>query len=188
MHDTEEFEPLPESVAQLLSELDAPPRLVAHLTLVHDAGVRIVAALESRWPDLPLERESVELGAAVHDIGKVVFPVELSAPGHRHEGAGEQLLRDRGFSPDVARFARTHGQWATTRDVRLEDLLVAWPDKLWRGVRDEQLEEALTQQIAAQTRLPIWQVFAALDDIAAEIAQDADWRLAWQNQHPIASD
>lgn len=182
------FELLPEPVVQLLVTVHAPPRLVAHLTLVYDASVHIVRYLSARWPDLTFERESVTLGAAVHDIGKVVFPTELSAPGYQHEVAGEQLLRERGFSAEVARFARTHAQWASAPDAHLEDLLVAWADKLWRGVRDEQLEEALTQQIAAQTGQPIWQVFAALDDMAAEIAQDADRRLAWQNQHPVASD
>ena len=126
-----------------------------------------------------------ELGAAVHDIGKVVFPAELSAPGHEHEVAGEQLLREHGFPADIARFARSHGQWAMMRDARLEDVLVAWADKLWRGVRDDRLEDALTQHIAAATGEPTWQVFAAIDDIAADVAQGADWRLAWQNQHPI---
>ncbi len=39
------LEPLPSEVADLLSQLDAPPRLAAHLTLVHDIACKLTARL-----------------------------------------------------------------------------------------------------------------------------------------------
>ncbi|MFF5970515.1 hypothetical protein ACFY7C_03210 [Streptomyces sp. NPDC012769] len=42
--------PLPERAAELLRELAAPPRLVAHLRAVHDVSVRLAAAAgRARW-------------------------------------------------------------------------------------------------------------------------------------------
>lgn len=123
------------------------------------------------------------LGAAVHDIGKVVYPNELSRPGHAHEAAGEALLVEYRFPREIERFARTHAQWQAEEMPQLEDLLVALADALWRGRRDSELEDALCQHIAALTGEAYWQIFARLDDIASEIAASADARLAWQQQH-----
>jgi len=49
------------------------------------------------------DRRRILLGAALHDVGKVVHPNEMSAPGHEHEAAGEQLLLERGVEAEVAR-------------------------------------------------------------------------------------
>jgi hypothetical protein len=65
----------------------------------------------------------------------------------------------------------------------LEDLLVAAADSWWRGQRDERLESAVCDRIAKHVKEPEWQVYAAVDDIAADLTADADARLAWQNQH-----
>ncbi|HKV84556.1 MAG TPA: hypothetical protein VJN88_08370, partial [Ktedonobacterales bacterium] len=109
MFGSSRFASLPDEVFQLLSELHAPPRLVAHLAIVHDTAMRIVAAVDAHWPTLAYDRARVMLGAATHDIGKVIYPAGLSALGHEHEAAGEQLLLAHGFDADCARFARTHG-------------------------------------------------------------------------------
>jgi hypothetical protein len=47
---------LPEYVVRLLQQLDAPPRLVAHLVLVHDVALTLTQALDRRWPDVPYAR------------------------------------------------------------------------------------------------------------------------------------
>lgn len=171
--------PLPREVAALLRELHAPPRLIAHLTLVHDVARTLTARLDAAWPALVYDRESVWMGAALHDIGKVAYPEELTQPGHAHEAAGEALLLDRGLPKALARFARTHAQWI---DGSLEDLLVAAADTCWRGKRDERLDSALCHLIAQQTEIPQWQAFASLDDIVVGITALADQRLAWQAQ------
>lgn len=176
------LEPLPSEVDDLLRRLGASPRLVAHLTLVHDVACRIIGRLDAVWSELPYGRPAVRIGAALHDIGKTLHPEELTHPGHTHELAGEELLHAHCFPETVARFARTHGQWAVDPAPQPEDLLVALADNWWRGTRDDQLEAAIRRWIAVETQLSEWQVFAVLDDIAADITADADTRLAWQQQ------
>jgi hypothetical protein len=60
---------LPPNVAQLLERLSAPPRLAAHLRLVHDVAGQFVDLLASGHPDLIVDRDAVVFGAATHDIG-----------------------------------------------------------------------------------------------------------------------
>jgi HD domain len=179
------FEMLPPEVEVLLQRLNAPPRLVAHLTLVHDVACTITARLDALWPALIYDRGAVRMGAAIHDIGKIVHPEELTQPGHAHELAGEELLRAQGFPDAIARFARTHRQWVEDPVAQPEDLMVAIADGWWRGKRDDQLEAAAGRWIAQQTQSAQWEVFAALDDIAADVTAQADSRLAWQSQFAV---
>jgi hypothetical protein len=91
-------EPLPPEVADLLRRLRASPRLVAHLTLVHDVACTLTARLDAEWPTLAYDRTAVHMGAAIHAIGKTTHPEELTQPGHAHELAGAGLLRAQGCS------------------------------------------------------------------------------------------
>lgn len=52
----------------------------------------------------------------------------------------------------------------------------------WCSKRNDQLEPAVCRGITAETRAAQWQVFATLDDIAADLTSEADVRLAWQQQ------
>jgi hypothetical protein len=119
--------PMPPEAVTLLHHLHAPPRLVAHLRLVHDVATQLVAGLQQTYPTLALQSAEVLFGAATHDSGKIVHPEELSQPGHQHEAAGELLLLQHGVPPHLARFARTHAAWHHP-DTSLEDLLVALAD------------------------------------------------------------
>jgi HD superfamily phosphodiesterase len=119
---------LPERAEDLLRALDAPPRLGAHLRAVHDVAWEILDWLRSRHSDLPVDREAVLFGAATHDIGKTIYPGELSGPGSAHEEAGYRLLLQHGVEERLARFARTHAAW-TEPGIELEDLLVRVPDQ-----------------------------------------------------------
>ena len=174
---------LPSDVSALLQSVKAAPRLVAHLILVHDVAGQITAAMNETWPDVPFDRQAVCIGAATHDIGKVLYPEELSQPGRRHEEAGETLLLQHGFSEAQARFARTHGRWQEAD--QLEDLLVALADKIWKGAREEALELKVARSIAESADQEVWQIYMTLDDIISPIADDADERLMWQAKHPI---
>src|ERR1044071_5007934 len=80
--------PLPDRVVELLGKVGAPPRLAAHLRLVHDVAWRIARWIEREFPDLEFDVESALFGAATHDIGKAVHREELSGPGHAHELGG----------------------------------------------------------------------------------------------------
>lgn len=172
---------LPTDVEALLSALDAPPRLRAHLALVHDVAATLADAVRDRWPTLELDEALVRFGAATHDIGKAVHRRELVDRGALHEAEGERLLLARGVDARRARFARTHASWRDS-DVDLEDLVVALADTCWKGKRDDALEQRVVAAIARTAGLDAWAVFATLDDIVAAVATEADVRLAWQSQ------
>ncbi|GAA3552658.1 HD domain-containing protein [Kribbella ginsengisoli] len=177
---------LPPAAAELLLADNAPPRLAAHLRLVHDVAIQLSDWLATAYPGLYFDREAVLFGAATHDIGKIVHPEELSGPGKLHEPAGEQLLLRSGVEPRLARFAATHGSW-TAAGVVLEDLLVSLADKVWKAKRVVDLEQLLVERLMAVTCGESWQAFLALDDFLTRIADGADDRLAFQNGYPIRS-
>lgn len=174
--------PLPTPVRQLCEKLDAPARLIAHLTLVHDAAVEIVDGLQQQFPTLSVDADAVLFGAASHDLGKVLHPHELTGPGNRHEADGPGLLEANGVSPELGRFARTHGAW-NRESLPLPDLLVALADCVWKGQRLEALETQVVSRIAEQTVTEEWEVFDKLDGLLDEIARRGEERLAWQAQN-----
>jgi hypothetical protein len=51
--------PLPDRVAELLSELGCPPRLAAHLRAVHDVAYQLVGWAEQHYPALIFDRHAV---------------------------------------------------------------------------------------------------------------------------------
>jgi hypothetical protein len=175
---------MPGSVEDLLLSLNAPPRLAAHLRLVHDVACSLTDAVAREFPSAEFDRAAVLFGAAIHDIGKTLYPAELSGPGARHEHAGYELLIAHGIEEHLARFARTHASWHDA-DIRFEDLLVSLADKVWKGKRVEDLERLVIEQlVAAEGRAP-WEAFMTLDDILTRLAADADERLALQAIHPV---
>lgn len=174
---------LPADVEAILVEERAPPRLFAHLTLVHDVCRRLLAKATKAWPKLPIDIDAVAFGAATHDIGKARFPAELSGPGSLHEAEGERLLLARGVPASRARFARTHG--ADRASLDLAELFVVLADTAWKGKRDKALDDAVVAAIAAATTKPTWQVFMTLDQLLERIAADADDRLQWQGRFPV---
>jgi len=175
--------PLPADVEVILVEEQAPPRLFAHLTLVHDVARRVLAKAMKVWPTLPIDVEAIAFGAATHDVGKARHPAELSGPGSLHEAEGERLLLARGVPAARARFARTHGAERASLDT--EELFVVVADTVWKGRRDKGLDDAVVSAIARATAQPTWQVFMTLDQILERIARDADDRLAWQARFSV---
>ncbi|GAA4238260.1 HD domain-containing protein [Actinomadura meridiana] len=176
--------PLPDEVADLLTSLDCPPRLGAHLRLVHDVSCQIVDWLQERLPRPDFDRDVVLFGAATHDIGKTLHLAELSGPGSAHEPAGRDLLLRHGFGDDLARFATTHAAW-TEPGITLEDLLVSLADKIWKNKRVQGLEDLVVTRLAQTTGRQPWEEFIALDELLTQIGDGADQRLAFQAVHPI---
>lgn len=179
------FHDLPPEAQAALAKYAAPPRLIAHLIVVHDVAVRLIEYLAIAWPELAYSQQDVLLGAATHDIGKVVYPDELTGPGARHEEVGPQLLLESDFTANSARFARTHSRWQQDASVQLEDVLVAFSDTIWKGKRDTILEQALVSYIASQSQEEVWKVYIKLDEIADELAQGAHERILWQGEHAL---
>ncbi|MEV6243486.1 HD domain-containing protein [Lentzea sp. NPDC051838] len=178
--------PLPPEAVSLLEDLQASPRLVAHLRAVHDVACQLADWVAQHHPAIPFDRAAVLFGAATHDIGKVLHPDELSGPGSAHEPAGHTLLLSRGVPEHLARFARTHASW-TADDVTIEDLLVSLADKVWKAKRVEDLERLITTHLATTSGQEPWEVFLALDDELDRIASRADVRLAFQSSYPITA-
>ncbi|MFI8081653.1 HD domain-containing protein [Kitasatospora sp. NPDC086009] len=183
--DRPRLRPLPIEAAELLHDVDAPPRLVAHLRVVHDVAGQLLEWLATRGLDLGIDPDAVLFGAATHDIGKTLHPAELSAPGARHEEAGRDLLLARGVDADRARFAATHAAWATEA-AGTEDLLVSLADTSWKNKRVPGLEDLVVARLAAASGRSAWEEFIDLDTVLSRIGDRADERLAFQLAHPTA--
>ncbi|MDX1688129.1 MAG: HDIG domain-containing protein [Candidatus Promineifilaceae bacterium] len=180
--DTLALHQLPDDVVSLLQRIDVPPYLLAHLIVVHDVARRLVVGVGRHWPEIPIDAEAVHFGAATHDIGKVRHPEELMAPGEKHRTAGVALLEEHGAPPRLARFARTHAAWRKEEDATVEDLLVALADEVWKGSRDEELETALLERLAASKNSELWEAYMKLDELLTTLAAEADRRHLWQAQ------
>lgn len=176
--------PLPDRVARLLSGLECPPRLAAHLRAVHDVAHQLADWAGRHRPALSFDRDAVLFGAATHDIGKTVHVRELSGPGAAHEEAGRALLLSLGVGAGLARFAATHASW-TGPGVGPEDLLVSLADKIWKNKRVPDLEDLVVARLAEATGRPAWEEFVALDDVLSRIGDGADERLAFQASFPV---
>jgi HD domain-containing protein len=174
------YRQLPQEAVNLLRQLAAPPRLVAHLRLVHDVAASLVERVAAAFPEVTFSKEEVLFGASIHDFGKVIERSELSRSGKQHQQLGVELLHSMGISHARARFAYSHGNWDQMPSVSLEDLLVALADKCWKGKRVDELESKIASLLSAASKKPEWACFAKLDEILQELTKDADARLAWQ--------
>lgn len=172
---------LPIQVTDLLEKYQAPVVLKRHLTLVYNTGIEICAQFAKEWANLPFDKQEILFGAATHDIGKVIEINELHQKGNKHEQIGYELLLQNEIPENLARFAKTHGNWEE-ESLAIEDLMVTLADKIWKGKRIEALEERLTKEISIGTNTDYWQVYTKLDAILSKIALRADERLLWQNQ------
>lgn len=172
--------PLPRLVSDFLTAKNAPERLVRHLQIVHDTCFQLLDELNRKFQGLNTDNDAIRSGAALHDAGKLLHPKELYCPGRLHEEDGPEYLTENGFSPEIARFSQTHGMWDHDSSLPLDDLLVALSDAVWKGARIESLETLISQRIASQTGLEVWDCWMKLDEILTEVAQEADKRLAFQ--------
>jgi HD superfamily phosphodiesterase len=180
------YRQLPEETARLLRQVAAPPRLVAHLILVHDVAATLVERITEAFPEITFRKEEVLFGASIHDFGKVIERSELIRSGTQHEQRGIELLRSMGISDERGRFAYTHGNWDGVPTINLEDLLVALADKCWKGQRIDKLESKITALLSAASSKPEWACYAELDEILQGLTKDADARLAWQQAFELS--
>ena len=168
---------------EIFERLKMPPRLLAHLTLVHDAEKWLLKEIAATFPKVKIDKELALFGAATHDIGKCVCKNELTQPGREHEAQGQKLLLSLGASPQMAAFAKNHSTWSERSSI--ESLLVSLADKIWKGSRVAELEDLVASKISQASALEKWEAYLLLDDIIQKIASGADKRLAWQNQFEV---
>jgi len=159
---------------RLLRQSGASERLLLHAQLVGEAAERLIAAYGALGLDV--DASLIELGAALHDAGKIEHPQELDGPGCLHEQAGEILLLGKGVPPGLARCCVSHAKWQGA-GVSFEERSVALADKLWKGQREAALELHIIDQAASRLGLGRWDVFARLDSVFEAIADDGAARL-----------
>ena len=173
---------LPDEVEDILKELSVPPRLYAHLLLVHDVANKLINSISVTWNNLSIDKNLVLFGAATHDIGKCIHTGELFEEGHRHEQDGKRLLTSLGVPQQKAKFAATHATWSTKSSI--EELCVSLADKVWKGSRISDLEDLLIAKIFTEIQVEHWEIFSLLDSIIEDITKDSDARLSFQNNFP----
>jgi len=117
---------------RLLSELGASTRLVHHAQTV--AEVADLVAFQLQGLGIACDARLKQIGAVLHDAGKIEHPEELSRPGTLPEQAGQALLLSRGVQAEVARFCTSHAIW-NSPEITLEERVAALADKLWKGDR-----------------------------------------------------
>jgi putative nucleotidyltransferase with HDIG domain len=175
--------PLPLRAAELLRDVEAPPRLVAHLRAVHDVAAELVGWAGKRG--LAVDADAVLFGAATHDIGKALHRGELSGPGSEHEAAGRELLLELGVAPELAKYAAKHSTLST--DSKLDELLVSLADTVWKSKRRTELEDLVVARLAEASGREVWDEFLELDTVLTAIADRADERLAYQMGFPVTA-
>ncbi len=178
------YKPLPHQAVDLCERTGAPPRLLAHLILVHDFAVTLVEKIAQAFPNVHLDRDSVLFGAATHDLGKTIVREELSKSGKLHQSRGFELLKSLGVPEEHARFAFTHGNWRDLNPPKIEDLLVALADKCWKSKRIDELESLTVELLSKESGKESWECHATLDEILLELSAGADEKLAWQMSFP----
>ncbi|NDU93065.1 MAG: HD domain-containing protein [Ferrovum sp.] len=164
-----------EDAYALLQRLGATPHLLMHLQLVGEAADELIALFGSLG--VACDAQAIELGAALHDAGKIVHQNELSGPGHQHEKDGQQLLLAQGVPAELAHHCVSHAAWDAPV-VSFEELAVALADALWKGVRIEALELRVIDASATQLGVDRWTAFTAIDDNFELIANRGPERLA----------
>lgn len=63
-------------------------------------------------------------------------------------------------------------------DCATEELVVALADKLWKGVRNAELEKRVIEKIAQIRGTAFWDEFIPLDSLFESVASTASERLA----------
>ena len=171
--------PLPDEVERLLVRVRSSARLTAHLQLVHDVAAQLTEELETTFPKLAFDAEAVCFGAATHDLGKALHPNELTGSGSERGSRLQAAARERSrrASSPFCPHAR-EVEWAT-----IEDQLVSLADKIWKGRRQDDLEQLIVARIAAVTGDEAWNIFMSLDEILTRLAASADERLEYQSRH-----
>lgn len=158
---------------KLLRKNKAPEQLIKHLYLVSSVALELSNYMLSM--KVIHNQNLVVCGAGLHDFGKIIYQEELNKNGSNHEPEGKKLLLEQGISPDIAQCCISHAKWENTD--KLEELLVALSDKLWKGHRNEGLELKVIDLIAKIKNLDRWDLYSSMDLFFESIADKASENL-----------
>ena len=87
---------------ELVKTLGASDRLLWHAETVSEVALLLANLCKSLGA--PIDSTLVEIGAIIHDSGKILHVNELSEKGNKHEAAGNELMLKNGASKEQARF------------------------------------------------------------------------------------
>jgi hypothetical protein len=163
-----------ESAYSLLDELGAPNHLKLHVSLVGEAADLLIEKCNGLG--VSFDSNFVQIGVAIHDIGKIIHTEEMTGPGSEHEPEGEKILLSKNIDPKIARCCLSHARWKVM-SCSLEELLIALSDKLWKGKRVEELELKVIDKISESMGKDRWAVFEELDSHFEYIASSGHDRL-----------
>jgi len=158
----------------ILEKLGASSKLLLHVKLVGEAAEILIEKLTAL--KVPFDADFVRFGVAFHDAGKIIHSNELAEKGNFHEADGEKLLLENGINEKLARCCQSHGKWETTK-CSLEEYFIALSDKLWKGKRENLLEEIVVDRIAELSNQDRWEIYVEMDSCFEKIASDGDSRL-----------
>ena len=120
----------------LLEEVGLSDHIIRHSIAVADKAVQIAQRIAQR---IPVDIPTVEVGALLHDIGRV------KSQGIHHAAEGSKLLREYGLPEAIVRIAEIHsldGMWPQT----IEEKIVCYTDKIVKG----------THEITVHDRFDLW--------------------------------
>ena len=126
-----------EEALALLRKLGLPQHLIEHSQAVAEKALEIAKQILDAGHSVALE--VVEIGALLHDIGRI------KEHGLYHAAEGGRILREHGYPESIARIAETHsldGFWPET----IEEKIVCVADKTVKG----------TQDVSVDARFDIW--------------------------------
>ncbi|MBD2436296.1 phosphohydrolase [Nostoc sp. FACHB-110] len=172
-HHSKTFQTVNEAY-QFLEELGALPKLILHVKLVGEAADLLISKLHEL--QVQFDESFLRLGVAFHDAGKIIHPEELTAKGNNHEADGENLLINNGVDSTLARCCRSHAQWQTI-ECSFEEICVALSDTLWKGKRNNQLEDLFMKMLVKRSHKEYWELFIEMDSCFEKIASDGHLRL-----------
>jgi len=121
----------------LLRKVGLPQHIIDHCIAVAERALEIAKQIVAAGHKVDLEL--VEIGAILHDIGRI------KEHGLYHAAEGGRILRNFGYPESIARIAETHsldGFWPET----IEEKIVCVADKTVKG----------TQDVSVDARFDLW--------------------------------
>lgn len=147
-----------------------------HCQIVRDIALDLIDAHQ-----LPVDRELVQVGAMLHDIG--VYPLFTEA-GVLREGVsyithgleGEKLLHQEGFPEVICRFAAHHTGTGLTRQQIIEQALPL-PPADYMAETDEELLVMYADKFHSKTTPPCFHTLQSYQAYAAQFGAGGLLRL-----------
>jgi uncharacterized protein len=154
----------------------APSDIVYDLVFTHCCIVRDIALQLVESQNLELDRDLIEIGALLHDIG--VYPL-FEATGKLRDGVnyithgteGERILKQEGLPEEIWRFAAHHtGVGLTKKDIQSQKLPLPMKDYL--AETDEELLIMYADKFHSKTTPPYFNSYEWYQRDIAKFGED----------------